>query len=877
MQPPRIVYVTSPQPNSSHRAHASSQPPLTSHPGYERNASQLPSAASVVAMAASSRRKRRYPILTPPTPGSSQTGEPPVLPSLSAAIKNAYCYSDDVTLRPLARSGPLLSNIGPRYPAADPEVDAYASAIALSGHPSYEHGNRNDYLVSCSLDQQELRKHSNFRQHKPVDIQLASELQQQNSQTDYMQDAKNQQPADRRPRPKKPRPISLPPSDPDVSFPIASTNFGGIPGKSVGNLLQIWDFVIAFGRILRVPPCTFSALENSISAPSPQPLLNAILIRLVYTILADENLIDELNMSPVTLFALKTVKPSKRAKSADVVLKALPSLLSYEPDETEAEDRALARIVDVLTSSEDPLPFYSAIEPADRIRILGELVEYACMSDSLRECVQDSVEHAADERRKAREEVVANRRKLELQLKDLREELDVYRARHNLEPGSNLPACGSDVILNGDPVCGGGGGDVLPGGKKVSLREGDVSERLETRSLSSSPSETDVGSDEVLRKVGEKRLSSDAVQESDLDRLSRKQKLDVVRREREKERDERDARRGEWAIEVKIDKLRTSLKALRSVRLRQPRESTKEAAASTGCVDAPLINLDSESDPVRVYPLGTDREFRAYWYLPTVGRVWIENTHLQEWSYFSGKDEIADLLKWLSPSRRNEFALASAIRKYAPAIENAAIKAARREASNASSPVDELMDADYGDVESGDDCEADKYKKDVKHVDTDENAESKLNRMGTTGEENDIEDVNVDEGKCLIKRERLEKSKSEVAGDKEAEKGTKSEEGVDPEDDAEGIKETRNPTPAAKPPMRARRTAATQVIPGALKSAPSRRPAKTPVATVRDEPDPDVSESMARSLLAKKGLLDEEREVPTTHAARRTRGRSESK
>jgi DDT domain/Williams-Beuren syndrome DDT (WSD), D-TOX E motif len=487
--------------------------------------------------------------------------------------------------------------------------------------------------------------------------------------------------------------MSSPPPDPDVPYPTLLSDFGGVPARFVGKLLQIWDFVVAFGRILRVPSCTLTALEGAISASTPQPLINCIVIRLVYTIIADKNLTEELEIQPNVAGTLNVIKPSKRASSADAVLKVLPSMLSYEPNDTEVEDRELARIADVLSSSDDSAPFYSALEPIDRIRVLGELVEYACMADSLRECVQDSIEHAVEERKKAREEVVANRRKLEVQLKDLRDELDLYRTRHNLE--SRVI---DDTIVSTEPGLAAKASHGLKSDGAVHNIAGDVIQGeaggLQGAPPSLSPSDTDVGSDEVMRvcESNGKRIMSEGWDKLSAKKLSRKQKLDVARRERDQERERRELRRGEEVIELKIERVRAALKALRSVRLRQPRESNKDTPTSTNGFEAPLVNLDSGLDPVRVYSLGTDRNERGYWFFPAVGRLWVEDLVTREWSYLAGGDEISKLLTWLSPSRRSEAALAAAISKCAPAIASAALKASRRDALIAASPVDAAVD-----------------------------------------------------------------------------------------------------------------------------------------------------------------------------------------
>lgn len=446
----------------------------------------------------------------------------------------------------------------------------------------------------------------------------------------------------------KPKSTPLPPPpDPDERFPTVVSEFHGIPPLAVADLLHVWHFMSTFYRALRIPWCSLATFERAVAANEPRTWLSRLVIRLVYTILSDDNLVSEFGLRKATVNELKAIKPSRRCGAVPEVLGALPALLSPEAVEDEPADRGLSRAFAQMRDSSDRLPFYTVITAAERVRILRELVDYACMSDALRECVQNSIEHAVEERKRAREEIAANRKKYESQLKDLREELDEYRRNHDMDLGE--------------------------------------------------PTEGGVQTDEPAA-------------ESDDAKLTRKEKLSAARREREAERAKRDVQRGAQALELKIEKMRASLKALRSVRLRQTRtDSTRreEAGRTDGTTrEPPPVScagvIDSESDPVRSYHLGTDRHGRVYWVFDGVGRLLIEDPAAGTWCYMAEKGELAQLLRWLSPSRPSEVAIAADLQKRMTKLEAAIVREARADATWADDQDAEGETVAAGDTELGD-------------------------------------------------------------------------------------------------------------------------------------------------------------------------------
>ena len=447
--------------------------------------------------------------------------------------------------------------------------------------------------------------------------------------------------------------VSSSSDEPAKQFPAVCTDFSGVPEDYVGDMLQIWDFMTAFGKILRITSCGLLTFERALSSASQEPIIDALLIRLVYTIVSDKQLVEDMAIEPDLVMSLLSIKSSRRRSAIKEILYALPSILRVEMDASDYHDGKLLDVVNVLVSSEEIFAFYLCIDSAGRVLILRQLVELACGADALRECVFDSLEHAAEERKKARENIIVGRRKIETQLKDLRDELEAYKHRHNLEITS----------IDGGPTV----------TESITNPSGGQS-----RSLSGSD-----GVSEGARPQSHKLFAA---------KTSRKEKLETGRRIRQLEQERRTVERGAEVLEAKIDKLKSTLKAMKTARLHLSREPSKSNVSKSaqfvpGKDPAPSdsisrAHLDFDCDPVRTYALGHDRKHRSYWFFPDVGRLWIESTSLQSWCYLNDKLELNKLLDWLSPARQAEARLVTELTKVMPAIEAAIAKSARVQSSS---------------------------------------------------------------------------------------------------------------------------------------------------------------------------------------------------
>lgn len=398
-------------------------------------------------------------------------------------------------------------------------------------------------------------------------------------------------------------------ADPDEPYPKTLQEFSGIPPTAIGDMLQLWEFVTAFTEALRLSSFKLRHLEQAIVHKDRSTLLDACITRLVRSILTDKDLADELGVADSVVKAVHA-KGSKNLTAN--ILASLHHVLSFESDEV--YDEFLLSTVNKLETSSDKWAFYRVIEPAGKLRILRELVDYAIMTDKIRKCVTDSMEHAEEEKKKAREENAANRKKLELQIKDLKAELLEYRTSNGL---LDVPA-DSDrekSVLNGTKDTGG-----------TDDNTGDSSKE---------------------------------------EAMSRKEKLLAVQKEKKEEEERRAKEKVAEGFIIRIDKLKANLKTLKNMRLRNRTSAcAREGDVFDSSVPAPSMPFAApHEDPVRTHPIGTDRDDRRYWFFEGCGRIWIEDTNSGEWCTLNTPEGLEGLVRWLSNARREEQQLKKRIRQ----------------------------------------------------------------------------------------------------------------------------------------------------------------------------------------------------------------------
>lgn len=415
----------------------------------------------------------------------------------------------------------------------------------------------------------------------------------------------------------RPKRRFIPPClDPKEPYPTASKDFLGVPTNAIGDLLQVWDFISSFSKTLRLTGFKLHHLQQAIVLTDRTALLDACILRLVQAIILDDGLVKELRIPSAVTKGLG----SKAGKNGvALILQNLPNILDFESDEK--DDHLLQTTVAKLDGSNNKLAFYKVLDPAEKLRILRELVDYATMADHLRACVTDSMDHAEEEKKKAREENSANRRKMESQLRELRTELLEYRTKNGL-------------LENGSIADSDRGG--MHSGKENGIKSESAS------------------------------VASDREEQ-----LSRKEKMLVAKKERREQEERREKERGAEAILARIDKVKAGLKTLKTMRLRNKPRDGDDRLAGPGSTVGPG---DVHEDPVRTYPLGTDRRQQCYWFFSGSGRLWVEDTVSGDWVSFSDMDSIHGLMKWLSPNRKAELALKRNLRQRLEVIENMMIQ-----------------------------------------------------------------------------------------------------------------------------------------------------------------------------------------------------------
>ncbi|CAN8073102.1 unnamed protein product [Agarophyton chilense] len=430
-----------------------------------------------------------------------------------------------------------------------------------------------------------------------------------------------------------PRPPSAAPiQHPSQPYPVVSKHFDGIPSAAVGDMLQVWDFVSSFSKPLRLTPFKLWHFQHAIMHNSRCELIDACLLRLVQVIISDKALVNELDIPDAIIRPLTTATPRN---AVDTILTELPNILLFESDED--DDHLLHLTVQKLRQASRKDAFYKFIDPVGKCRVLRELVDYAVMTDVMRHCVSNHLDHAEEERKKAREENSALRRKYQNQLRQLRTELTEYKLKHAMiEP----------------PV-------------------GSTQDKKPSPLSSAHPNTHQPETDHVVILDSTKNHSKNDTASGSTSReghTTRKEKLLQAQRERKKATERREKERGAQAIVTRMDKVRASLKSLKNIRLRR-RKASDSLPVTDPTGEQQLYHLGPQNS-VRTHPLGTDRNDRCYWFFHGSGRIWIEDTNHADWFSLTSMKSVHCLLKWLSPHRIEERVLKRRLRQRLPLIED---------------------------------------------------------------------------------------------------------------------------------------------------------------------------------------------------------------
>lgn len=431
--------------------------------------------------------------------------------------------------------------------------------------------------------------------------------------------------------------------DPKVSFPKVSKDFSGVPSTSVSHLLTIWDFTNNFAKTLKLSPFRLRHLEQAVSLSSPCTLIEACILRLVNTIISDTTLVADLGISSDIIEEIHNCG-QKLTTDASTVLKHLPNLLQHEACNADS-DHPLLLIVNKLKGSGSS-PFFTKVDTAGRLVVLRQLVDYASMSDVLRECVTDSLEHIEEEKRKGREKFTLNRKRTERLIQELQQKIIDHRVEH----------CLSDETF------------ANPNERPADL----VSVNIDTTPGTPVTNGTNISKDiDLLSMTTSGNKSPDAVKKdkneasSMFTTLSRAESRIHAAKERQKREQHLKAIRDLHVLEDRLEKSKADLRALRKSRILRRKQDNESKTNDIKDRTDMLSRLDSDTnstksqfeDPVRTCPLGEDRHGRRYWFLPGCGRLWIEDILSNEWSALVTADAVNALLRWLNLTRPNEYVL----------------------------------------------------------------------------------------------------------------------------------------------------------------------------------------------------------------------------
>lgn len=432
-----------------------------------------------------------------------------------------------------------------------------------------------------------------------------------------------------------------PPPDPDVPYPAFSDNFE-MSKETVGDMLQVYDFCIAFAKTLRIASFSLRDFEIAVTTPERTPLVDAIVVRCVRTMLNDKAVSLELDLTEKTRQHLKTRKSSE---AVEKTFKELAYLFSIDDEGDESGDNSagnpgefrgfvdetLDAVVLKMRQTSSTWALYDVLSTDERLRVLRELVDRVASTEEVRACVINSVEFEEEERKKAREDIIVQRREAENELKELRAAHTAFREKHGLTPAAIAAA---EAAAKEEAAA----------AKKASKSKS----KKKKAALAKAPSRK-----ELVIKAQKERAAA-----------AKKRKI---------ERDEEN-------LLQKIEKVKTTIKLIKArsakpgaTKREDGEKPTAEEAAEMEKAAEAEIHLDqserNDEDPVRMHALGTDREHRRYYYFAGGGRLWVEMTKSNVWAYAEETALINGLLEWLSPHRKGERALKTVLEKKLPAIE----------------------------------------------------------------------------------------------------------------------------------------------------------------------------------------------------------------
>lgn len=105
---------------------------------------------------------------------------------------------------------------------------------------------------------------------------------------------------------------------------------------------------------------------------------------------------------------------------------------------------------------------------------------------------------------------------------------------------------------------------------------------------------------------------------------------------------------------------REALKMLRQPRADNGKESTEK---NSGEHRKEYLEREMEKRSIRTNPLGKDKYYNRYWFFRSEGRIFVENSDLKGWGYYTTKEEIDALMGSLNRKGERERALQRQLEK----------------------------------------------------------------------------------------------------------------------------------------------------------------------------------------------------------------------
>ncbi|XP_031114885.1 DDT domain-containing protein DDB_G0282237-like [Ipomoea triloba] len=374
--------------------------------------------------------------------------------------------------------------------------------------------------------------------------------------------------------------------------PSPSRDFNA-PMHCVGDLLMVWDFCTSFGRLLQLSPFSLEDFENAVCHSDS----NVILI-----MEAHSALLRLLMKDNVRYFF--TIKKKKRKTKITLVTWA-----EYLCDFLEMISIAeLSAHISTIRRGH-----YGLLDVGVKLKILGELVAQAFMSDLFKEKLDEDIEKRQALSAARRDEALEEGRKRREE-KERSKTQSVEKVARNGHIDSMNPVNSNHIRENGH-----------------------VSNEGKEKWASCLKHSSD-DSDGDAEMVNEKDAAENICNSSK--KAALKNGMMELMQNKTKDQKQRAAHK------LRKNQIKETIE-------KRSKEQRKE-----------YLDREIEKRVIRTSPLGKDRDHNRYWFFRREAKIFVESSDSMEWGYYSSKEEVDALLGSLNVKGVRERALKKQLEKF---------------------------------------------------------------------------------------------------------------------------------------------------------------------------------------------------------------------